>query len=699
MRSPIQAIEAGQSPVARTNMLQLKSTSHEALLAKLLQPVPGSNLHINCGVFQLQRNKNESSTAYFTRVDARIREIVGKDVGAKSTAGIHYNRLQADKGTTVFAFLGTKPQSFEQIISQLQVGKVSLTRVISVMINLRLKMDFLLDASRQYEIQPVEYNADLYIGVMPISRSISTPLVDALAVQIYLSEQQELALTLERKVFSCSAEVSTTSVENGTTFMFFYGGKRYEAKHRQDARKYKGRKYMLFSNQDSTKAGRNDYRYCTNFHLNDCLNRLEKILGNTGAEFEPIRFSATHKVRDFLSPATACQRPLVVIDDYQAYANPQEQMALHAAITEKLKPQQILLGKDVSDPAQLPADGRIYLVINQKNSDGSSIINRATEETYSTFWSAIQAIDSKNGPALKDFDLYTRIKYERFHGQKPFVCQGYDLAREESEHPDQLGALQLDNIRLEKIAYELWIKESVFDRRQVIVPNANYAPRQVELLSCRRGSDNRRWVAIADVKLDGNAIQLDKVTRYDNSSSGEFDRRYPLLAKALSKRTFSSFEALFNDSFMMRDVETGCWLNVYESIRIPQIIGNAAFDNVQADFESKSVRRFTKPDKTPLPYYLTPTKNKQYHFVFLQCAGKDGIRFFVSNASAAKQALEKQSLVYNVLVYGPNGEQQKAFGHPLVEAFFSSFTYDLLRLRQSAKTSILEKVITLHLEN
>ncbi|MNL82786.1 hypothetical protein D3C87_2102560 [compost metagenome] len=52
-----------------------------------------------------------------------------------------------------------------------------------------------------------------------------------------------------------------------------------------------------------------------------------------------------------------------------------------------------------------------------------------------------------------------------------------------------------------------------------------------------------------------------------------------------------------------------------------------------------------------------------------------------------------------MLVYGPDGGRQVAFGHPLVEAFFASFTFDLLLLRESAKTSILEKVIDLYLEN
>ena len=161
----------------------------------------------------------------------------------------------------------------------------------------------------------------------------------------------------------------------------------------------------------------------------------------------------------------------------------------------------------------------------------------------------------------------------------------------------------------------------------------------------------------------------------------------------------SSFEALYNNSFMMCDLVTGCWLNVYSSNRVPQIIGNAAFDNIEVHFTSQNVRRFTKAEKNPLPYYLTPVSKKQQHFVFLQDIGVEGIRFFVSKALPANSAIDKQNRIYNVLVYGPDGERQMAFGHPLVEAFFASFTFDLLILRESAKTSILEKVIDLYLEN
>lgn len=37
--------------------------------------------------------------------------------------------------------------------------------------------------------------------------------------------------------------------------------------------------------------------------------------------------------------------------------------------------------------------------------------------------------------------------------------------------------------------------------------------------------------------------------------------------------------------------------------------------------------------------------------------------------------------------------------HPLGELFFSSFTFDIVKLRESAKTSILQKIVEVCLHN
>ncbi|MNJ64358.1 hypothetical protein D3C77_603040 [compost metagenome] len=100
-----------------------------------------------------------------------------------------------------------------------------------------------------------------------------------------------------------------------------------------------------------------------------------------------------------------------------------------------------------------------------------------------------------------------------------------------------------------------------------------------------------------------------------------------------------------------------------------------------------------------LPYYLTPTKQKQRHSVFIQDNGVEGAWFFVASNKAANNTIQKQSLVYNALLTRDCGTRLPVLDHPLGELFFSTFTYDIVKLRESAKTSILQKIVEICLHN
>lgn len=100
-----------------------------------------------------------------------------------------------------------------------------------------------------------------------------------------------------------------------------------------------------------------------------------------------------------------------------------------------------------------------------------------------------------------------------------------------------------------------------------------------------------------------------------------------------------------------------------------------------------------------LPYYLTPTRQKQRHSVFIQDNGVEGAWFFVASNKSANNTIAKQSLVYNAMITGECGTQIPVLSHPLGELFFSSFTFDIVKLRESAKTSILQKIVEICLHN
>ncbi|MNP36504.1 hypothetical protein D3C76_1299020 [compost metagenome] len=100
-----------------------------------------------------------------------------------------------------------------------------------------------------------------------------------------------------------------------------------------------------------------------------------------------------------------------------------------------------------------------------------------------------------------------------------------------------------------------------------------------------------------------------------------------------------------------------------------------------------------------LPYYLTPTRQKQRHSVFIQDNGIEGAWFFVASNKAANNTIPKQSLVYNIVITDEFGTRVPVLSHPLGELFFSTFTFDIVKLRESAKTSILQKIVELCLHN
>ncbi|WP_374377789.1 hypothetical protein [Pseudomonas fluvialis] len=52
-----------------------------------------------------------------------------------------------------------------------------------------------------------------------------------------------------------------------------------------------------------------------------------------------------------------------------------------------------------------------------------------------------------------------------------------------------------------------------------------------------------------------------------------------------------------------------------------------------------------------------------------------------------------------VVITNDSGAKVPVLSHPLGEMFFSTFTFDIVKLRESAKTSILQKIVELCLHN
>ena len=430
------------------------------------------------------------------------------------------------------------------------------------------------------------------------------------------------------------------------------------------------------------------YEHSLNYHLTDCLNRLIKVLSEVGVVYQPVYFQASHIVSEFIRLPGRPKNQLVVIDAYQGYKDEEEKQKFRAVIQDTFTPKEILSESDAPLASELERDGYGFLVLNNSvKKNGSSIFNRTTGEVLNTFWQAL-VLNSKPGRDIQ-FDYYTSVKLHRFTHETNAVCQGLDIEK----------AVNLDANVVAKILQELSLKESVFQRGKVTVDNANFPAMNLELLACRRDSQGNRYVQVVDVVVAGESIIITARKRYDGNSAGRFNFRFPTLTKALGNEAKSSFDAIYNGSFMIHHSESGAWLNSYNSGRVPTIIGNATFDNIEQHSRGKGVNRTSAPDVTPLPYYVCPTRQGQRHYVYVQDNGAEGVLFFVSKSNPANAAIDKQNRINNVLVTDKDGRRIAPMGHPLADIFFSTFTFDVLKLRESAKSSLLQKIVELHLEN
>ena len=147
----------------------------------------------------------------------------------------------------------------------------------------------------------------------------------------------------------------------------------------------------------------------------------------------------------------------------------------------------------------------------------------------------------------------------------------------------------------------------------------------------------------------------------------------------------------YSGSFYIYDKENEILLTSYTSKNVPRIIGNSKFNNIDHFVEYDDLKKTNKADISPLPYYLTPKKEKQSNFVFIQ-ETEDKLYYFVSQKGNPNSSFDKQKLIYSVLTYDNNKNKIKQIEQKVTDLFLSSFTDDILLNNEVSKSSILEKI-------
>lgn len=686
-------LEPGTAAKARTNMLRLPGDL-ESIVDRLSEPGEGVG-HIQAAVVEVSRKSGEKSEEYFQRVDSTIKGFIRKKLGLSVSTGVHYSKFSGRKGVFGFLYLSNQSPMPGQVRGVVAEHSLNPHYAIQALLDLRLKLSFLTDVEKHYDIAPVEFNADLYIGLMlsRVSKS-GSHIFDALKYELYFSKEQELVISLKRVTMLCSLAQDTISLPVAETglLMFDWAGKRFQHTRRLNATTDSDRNYMAFATNNVNAKACDQYHNSINYHQTDCMNRIERLLNYSDIEYSPVVFEATHQVKAFLEGLPTMSNPLWLLDTAANTSSDEAWLSSISNLAEKFGASRILTTDSLPAPSELKVGTTNYLVVSEKvktpggSKNGSSIFDTTSDESFNTFW---QALAAKQRNPSANFDYYTAIKLHRFTEAVDSICQGFNV----------LPSKDPSTASIEKSLQELALKESVFRDKAVTIKGATLTPLSLQLMSCRRDWGENVYIQVLDVTVGGETVKIENSRRFDETSRGEFNHEFKKLATVFGKEDKKPYDAIWDGAFLIRDKGSNAWLKTYNTARIPAIIGSTLFDNQERQDSGLSPSREVGIQAAALPYYITPTRQKQRHSVFIQDNGVEGAWFFVASNKSANNTIAKQSLVYNAIITGECGTQIPVLSHPLGELFFSSFTFDIVKLRESAKTSILQKIVEICLHN
>ncbi len=678
-------IPTQESPEAKTQLFDIKGdlTKH---IDKLITN-PQEELFVTFDYRKFDRKPDEKSeyAKYIARVHKEIKQLIRKKKGLLANSPVEYQILQ-DKSTFYWLYLSSEQKSNATLLKQLLSARIKLEKIFEALLSLHFKRHLLLKVTKFYELESTWLDAELYINASLAGKPKKDNVVyiNALATEIYCSGEQDVAFKLRRVAFKTRYDKNESqSLVTGETELFFYGEEgRYQITEKGNAIKSKI-PYMTF--------GKN-YPSCVNYSEQLVFKALVNIFKQFDIPFSPRVFKADYERYDFFSIPMERKLPLVVIDNFGDY--PEGELDVKSALYDQLRqrfaPKDIILSTSLSDFSALSKDCA-YLVINKsiKNND-SSIYNVTKEKTYNSFWQAL--LDHQKNKANK-FDYYTEFKIAHFMQKSSIVLQGLNIQKLESKSKDvSSGKLvtsykEINIHKLEKIAIELWLKEQVFKRREILevaLADGNFTAIKI------RKTREQFFASVVEIVIKEGTLSLGAVARFDD------EKRLRYFYSYLAEEVVNKF---YNDGFYLWDQNEKQLLSSYSSMRVPRVIGNACVDTINTHKKLVSgIGRTNKPSETVLPYYLAPRANKQEHRIFLQHLAPN-LLCFVRPVNKPNATIEKQNLVYNILVSTEKGDKIDAIGAKITDTYLSSFTLNIHKVNETSKSSLFEKIASLFLSN
>ena len=745
------------APLARTNRLLLDETS-QALLDKLLQPV--SDLYaIDYVIRQFPKQKNESHEDYGRRRHREFRAHVRRTLELAPKAEPRYELLSLGQGEYICLYLRDAMDVDEQALQATAVEllrtfesrEIESSRLFQGLISIHLKIGLLEKAAEHHHVAIQYLNAALYIGARitsPITKKTGSGILEAFELRVFVSRQLEVFTSLHKRKFTIREGDNSAVIDDpDSTLLFQLDGRRLIADKQEDARDSKLAFYQLYQ----------DYRFSQSYNHNLVMDLLTRQLDELTVSYSAPPFQAAFEIDHFITePQRQRTNALYVVNAGVDLSL--EQLALLKELMDEVfgsvppflniddfkEQHKSLLHQPRKEPR------RSYLVLSPSPSSQASSITYLKEgdDKPKRLNTWIQALAKQQKDPTISFDFYTDLKLSQFISAlngKDSRCdclQGWDLdpstlgsldylLRIRQEDPE-LYAEQRDNSKsgiskarnaflhpLRRIATELWFKERLFSQGEFelpIIPDGEY-----ELYYIRSSNE---------IKGELIAITLFSVLNGQlNIKQRNILQEADLELLGMECPAFERLDRLYDGSVYLYHPDSDLLLTSYNSSRIPMLIGNAEHDPVSLYAEQEAIRaeyeaadeempasenhfgRSSADNRNPLPYYFTTGRRKgdplkiekmAKHRVFLMPQPPEqpnSTLVFVSDAQPPNTVLDRQITMQNLLIIDNDGKAVDPIGNPLAGCFLNTFTLDLLRSGNSSRSSILEKIAKLPLEN
>lgn len=455
------------------------------------------------------------------------------------------------------------------------------------------------------------------------------------------------------------------------------------------------------------------------FFLNRIAETFCSVLDEAGVTYQRSKFSPTHVIetpRVTLDRVGSARHRLLLVNNTGAMLGDMSRQR----IVETLQFDGVSFPSIEFFANGDPVSNRLWadridaqtgcLVLNLKDEDAGSI--RIEGQTCDRPWEAYHAL-SQDILGEEHVDPYTWVKYDRLYNRKaPYpVMQGLDCLVKDGEIviPD-LPAKKHPAIR--RCAVELAIK-SHFSEGVIPVEEGGvtgdftliHTDRVVLQLGSLKG-ERLSMAAVVKIRVEDGAINILSRDFYPDMGLDDIEAlsaQYPCLNNVIR-----------SDTFYVVDEANGVFLQRYSGAIIPKIILNsryAKFESALAEMEDNggvsaagSYSRGT--DWALLPYYIAPGKEagRQWRSASYIEDGGMFLRYFVPSLQPADVSMGFSNLndlmVYSLNNRTPNGRgfmsvEMGLLEQDVVKLYLSTLTNGVMRLGETSKASLLEKIARL----